>query len=78
MCPRPDPVEVEIVREIFDTYTLRGLGLKAIAQRLDARGVPAPRSLRRGGVAAWGKGTAWTVVRNAIYVGRLVFGEARF
>jgi site-specific DNA recombinase len=73
-----DPLEAGIIREIFEAYTFQGLGVRAIAKRLNDRGVPPPASLRRRGVAAWPKGTIWTIVRNPIYVGRLVFGKARY
>jgi hypothetical protein len=74
----PDPLEAGIIHEIFEAYTFQGLGVRAIAERSNKRGVPPPASLRRRGVAAWPKGTIWTIVRNPMYVGRLVFGKARY
>src|SRR5262245_38945204 len=74
----PDPIEAVIVREIFEAYANQGLGVRAIAQRLNARGVPAPSSLRRRGTAAWQKTTVWHILRSELYTGRLVFGKARY
>lgn len=52
-----DAGEARVVREdIYEAYVQRGLGIAAIAHRLNARGVPAPASLRRRGTSAWGEG----------------------
>lgn len=72
-----DPAEAETVRGIFDAYTRGGLGLLAIAQGLNARGVPPPDS----GAArsrAWLKSTLWAMLRNPIYQGDVVWSRARY
>jgi site-specific DNA recombinase len=72
-----DEVEANVVRQVFEDY-IRALGIEAIAGRLNERGVRPPASLRRRGVVAWSKGTVWTMLRNPIYRGRLVYGKARY
>src|SRR5262249_40387353 len=74
----PDPIEAAVVREIFEAYANQGLGVRAIAQRLNTRGVPAPSSLRRRGTAAWQKTTVWHILRSEVYKGDLVFAKARY
>jgi len=73
-----DAVEAAIVREIFAAYATGGLGIRAIAQRFNSRGVPPPAALRRLGRAAWSKGTVWWILRNVIYLGTLAYGKARY
>jgi DNA invertase Pin-like site-specific DNA recombinase len=73
-----DPLEAAVVHEAFEAYVRGGLGVRAIAQRLNARGVPAPSALRRIGRAAWAKGTVWAILRNPIYTGTLIYGKARY
>jgi RNA polymerase sigma factor for flagellar operon FliA len=52
--------------------------VRAIAQKLNERGVPPPATLRRVGRAAWSKGSVWSILRNPIYAGTLVYGKARY
>ncbi len=65
-----DPVEAEVVRDIFAAYVSRGWGLAAIAHRLNERGVPPPASRRRQGRPAW--------TRNPIYRGTLVYAKTGY
>ncbi len=73
-----DPIEAAVVVEIYECYVERGKGLAAIAEMLNARGVPAPTSDRRQGVRAWTKGTLWAILRNPIYIGTLIYGKFRY
>lgn len=74
-----DPIEAAVGRqEIFEVDVSGGLGGRAVAQRLNARGVPAPAALRRLGRAAWSTGSVWTILRNPTYTGTLVYGKARY
>ena len=68
----PEPVEAAVVVQIYESYVLRGMGLMAISETLNARGVPAPR----GGV--WTKPTLWSILRNPVYLGTLVHGKFRY
>jgi hypothetical protein len=73
-----DAGEARVVREdTYEAYVHRALGIVAIAHRLNAR-VPAPASLRRRGTSAWGKGTIWAILRNAVYIGTLVYAKSRY
>jgi DNA invertase Pin-like site-specific DNA recombinase len=74
-----EPSEASVVRDrIFTAYAAERLGVHAIADRLNRQGVPAPASHTRHGVATWSKGTVWTMLRNPIYRGELVYGKARY
>lgn len=64
------PEEAETVRRIFDEY-LSGLGLTAIAKRLNADGIPT----RFGN--AWGKSSVLAVLRNYAYTGNLLLQKSR-
>ena len=67
-----DPFEAGILLETYQRY-VNDKGVGAIAATLTARGVPAPR-----GGAAWTKGTIWSILRNPIYKGTVVYGKARY
>jgi len=60
---RIDPVEGEVVREIFRRYLDEGEGVRIIARRLNDAGVPT----RRGG--AWSMVGVRGVLRNPVYTG---------
>lgn len=62
--------EAETVKRIFEEY-LSGLGLTAIAKRLNADGIPT----RFGN--AWGKSSVLAVLRNYAYTGNLLLQTSR-
>ena len=62
-----DQIEAAVVVEIYECYVERGMGLAAIAEMLNARGVPAPTSDRRQGVRAWTKGTLWALATRILH-----------
>lgn len=64
------PEEAKTVRRIFAEY-LSGLGLTAIAKRLNADNVPT----RFGN--AWGKSSVLSVLRNYTYTGNLLLQKSR-
>ena len=64
------PEEAKTVKRIFDEY-LSGLGLTAIAKRLNADGTPT----RFGN--AWGKSSVLAVLRNYAYTGNLLLQKSR-
>lgn len=64
--------EAEAVRFVFDTYLHDSVGLKEIARRLRARGVPS----RLG--APWGHESVRSIIRNPMVVGRVVYGRRQF
>jgi hypothetical protein len=63
--------EAETVRRLFLDYANTAAGLRALAQRLTAAGVPAPR----GGKKGWGTNTVKRILSNPAYLGRLVWGR---
>lgn len=63
--------EAEAVRLIFDLYTKDRLTPYQIACRLNEMGVPAPRGKK------WVKDTIRVIVRNAHYIGKVVFNRIR-
>jgi site-specific DNA recombinase len=71
------PERVELVRRIFKMYVREGLGLKAIAERLNKEGIPSPRdgcwSERTG--RGWGIGTLQSILKNPLYTGQMVWNR---
>jgi hypothetical protein len=63
--------EVNVVRRIFREYVDTRSGFRAIADRLNAEGVPPPRG------GSWGTNTVKRILRNPVYLGRLVFARRR-
>jgi DNA invertase Pin-like site-specific DNA recombinase len=61
--------EAKIVRHLFLDYANTPAGLRCLAQRLNAAGVPAPRG------GKWGLNTVKRILRNPAYLGRLVWGR---
>ena len=66
-----DNEHVQVVRDIFAMATDEGLGLKAIAGRLNSRGVPAPRT------AKWSSSTLNALVNNPVYMGDIVWMKSK-
>ena len=63
-----DEVEAAVVRWIFKEYA-GGKGIHGIAKRLNADKVRAPRG------ASWSQGGVAAILRNPIYVGKVLFGR---
>jgi DNA invertase Pin-like site-specific DNA recombinase len=63
--------EVAVVRQLFLDYANTAMGLRTLAQRLTAAGVPSPR----GGKKGWGTNTIKRILQNPAYLGRLVWGR---
>ena len=62
--------EAQVVRKVFALYTAEGLGIRAIAQRLNAEQIPT-RHKRPG----WNPVTVWGMLKNSAYQGRACFGK---
>jgi DNA invertase Pin-like site-specific DNA recombinase len=72
------PERVEAVRSIFRLYVQEGLGYRAIASRLNQRGVPSPRCGRWGATrydGHWGAATIRNVLLNATYIGSTLWNR---
>jgi DNA invertase Pin-like site-specific DNA recombinase len=71
-----DPAEAEAVRWMFDAYE-RGLSTSRIAEDLNRRGVPPPRTGRPKTPPGWRKYTVWGILTNIVYTGALPYGRRR-
>jgi hypothetical protein len=76
----PQPDEAAVIPEIFHLHTDRGLGPKAIAERLNAKHLPPPSHVdrARNARAHWSAGTIRAIVRNPVYTGRAVWNRLDF
>ena len=62
--------EAEVVRMMFDAYTVQGLSINAIARQLNQRQIPT-----RTTTARWERSTVWGMLRNPAYQGKACFGK---
>lgn len=68
---RVNPVEAEVVKQVYRWYTLEGLSMRAIGERLAARGVAA----RKGG--RWHVSSVRRLLRSEVYIGRFYYNKRR-
>src|SRR5262245_30598379 len=66
-----DAAEAEVVRLVYDKYTVGGLSIGAIARLLRGMGVPTRRRVR------WGRSVVWAVLRNPAYKGTACFNKTQ-
>src|SRR6266513_1291493 len=66
-----DAAEAEVVRLIYDKYTVGGLSIGAIARLLRGMGVPTRRQVR------WERSVVWAVLRNPAYKGTACFNKTQ-
>ena len=71
LIPGPEQ-EVELVRKIFDLYTVEGMGIKKITKFLNERGVQPERGSR------WNKDVVYGLLTNPKYVGSNVYNRRSF
>lgn len=64
-----DEAEVDTVRRIFMIFGKEGKEPSEIADMLNGEGIPSP-----GGVK-WGESAVWTILRNEIYAGSMVWNK---
>jgi site-specific DNA recombinase len=67
-----DPVEAEVVRFVFQKYTVDGLSIGAIARLLNEKGTPTRRRVTR-----WERSVVWAMLRNPAYKGTACFGKTQ-
>ncbi len=73
-----DEDQAEIVRRIFTEYR-DGRSPRAIAARLNAEGVPAPRgALWRASTISGNRARRNGILHNPLYIGQLIFNRQRF
>jgi site-specific DNA recombinase len=63
-----DAVEAEVVRLVYDMYTLKGLSIGAIARLLREMGPPTRHRVTR-----WERSVVWAMLRNPAYKGVACF-----
>jgi site-specific DNA recombinase len=64
--------EAQVVRQIYELYTVAGLSIGAVTRRLNELGVPT-----RKGAARWERSTVWAILRNPAYRGMACFGKTQ-
>jgi len=62
--------EAEVVRKVFNLYTVEGLSIGAIARQLTESGLPTRKQKSR-----WERSVIWAILRNPAYQGRACFGK---
>ncbi|MFB9984546.1 recombinase family protein [Mesorhizobium kowhaii] len=67
-----DAVEAEVVRLVFDNYTVGGLSIGALARLLNEMGLPTRRRVTR-----WERSVVWGMLRNPAYKGTACFGKTQ-
>ena len=67
-----DAAEAEIVRLVYDNYTVEGLSIGAIARLLREKGVPTRRRVTR-----WERSVIWAILRNPAYKGTACFNKTQ-
>jgi site-specific DNA recombinase len=68
-----NPEQAEIVRMIFEKYA-SGDGLRAIVHDLNSRGIPSPRSGKRG-TGSWSPSAIHSMLRNERYLGKIIWNR---
>ena len=66
-----DGAEANVVRRVYEMYTVEGLSIGEIARRLNAESISARKSGR------WERSVVWGVLRNPAYRGFACFGKTR-
>jgi site-specific DNA recombinase len=64
--------EAQIVRRVYEMYTVAGLSIGEIARRLNAQDIPTRRKSSR-----WERSVVWGMLRNPAYRGTASFGKTR-
>ena len=67
-----EEAEARVVRRIYEMYTVEGLKIGEITQRLNRDGVPTREASPR-----WERSTVWAILRNPAYRGLPCFGKTR-
>jgi site-specific DNA recombinase len=67
-----DAVEAEVVRLVYEKYTVDGLSIGAIARLLREIGLPTRRRVTR-----WERSVVWAMLRNPAYKGTACFNKTQ-
>ncbi len=66
-----DPATTPIVREIFENYCFKNMGLREVRDDLNRRGAPSPKN------GPWARSSIRAILRNPKYTGYQVWGRQR-
>jgi DNA invertase Pin-like site-specific DNA recombinase len=75
LIPVEDSQEIETARWLFRSFADRDVSARALANELNARGVPGPGSAERGRPTRWCRQTVLNVLENPNYVGDGTYGR---
>ena len=64
--------EAQVVRQIYELYTVTGLSIGAVTRRLNELARPTKK-----GAARWERSTVWAVLGNPAYRGMACFGKTQ-
>jgi site-specific DNA recombinase len=64
--------QAEIVRQVFELYTVQALSIGAITRHLNETGVPTRKEQ-----SCWERSTVWAMLRNPAYRGTACFGKTQ-
>ena len=64
--------QAEVVRRVFDLYTVQSLSIGAITRRLNESAVPTRKEQ-----TCWERSTIWAMLRNPAYRGMACFGKTQ-
>lgn len=67
-----DAAEAEVVRLVYDKYTVKGLSIAAIARLLREMDLPTRRRVTR-----WERSVVWAILRNPAYKGTACFNKTQ-
>src|SRR5437762_12556311 len=67
-----DEAEAQVVRRVYEMYTVEGLSIGEITRRLNTEGIPTRKASAR-----WERSVVWGVLRNPAYRGMACFGKTR-
>jgi len=62
--------EAQVVRQVYEMYTVDGLSIGEITRRLNAQGIPTRKHSAR-----WERSVVWAMLRNPAYRGAAGFGK---
>ena len=66
-----DQAEAQVVRRVYEMYTVEGLSMGEITRRLNTEAVPTRKASR------WERSVVWAMLRNPAYRGIACFGKTR-
>ena len=64
--------QADVVRQVFELYTVESLSIGAITRRLNELGVPTRKEQ-----SCWERSTIWAMLRNPAYRGTACFGKTQ-